>query len=114
MPTIHSRLNGGRPGLDRHRRSWDARQRSTHGFSAADADDDGAARVSTSSLADGHKHVDRLGAMHECWHECTTEVKRPAFWALNALLTMLLFPFEHALYTHVIPFTWVTRFLGLD
>ena len=70
--------------------------------------------MGASSVLAGHKHVDRQGAMHECWHECTTEMKRPAFWALNALLTMLLFPFEHALYTHVIPFTWLTKFLGLD
>lgn len=60
-----------------------------------------------------HEHLDKHGSAHECWHECKSEMKHPAFWVLNILLTFLLFPFEHALYTHVVPFTWVSNLLGL-
>lgn len=67
-----------------------------------------------SFVAERHGHVDTNGSIHECWHECKSEIKRPAFWILNFLLTFLLFPFEHALYTHVVPFVWISKLLGLD
>ena len=60
------------------------------------------------------EHVDTQGSVHECWSECKSEIGRPAFWILNLILTFLLFPFEHALYTHVVPFVWISRLLGLD
>ena len=65
-------------------------------------------------VTERHEHVDTYGSIHECWHECKSEIKRPAFWILNLILTFLLFPFEHALYTHVVPFVWISKLLGLD
>ena len=65
-------------------------------------------------VSERHEHVDANGSIYECWHECKSEIKRPAFWILNLFLTFLLFPFEHALYTHVVPFVWISNLLGLD
>lgn len=65
-------------------------------------------------VGERHKHIDTYGSINECWHECKNEIKRPAFWILNLILTFLLFPFEHALYTHIVPFVWVSKLLGLD
>ncbi len=67
-----------------------------------------------SFVSERHEHVDTNGSIYECWHECKSEIKRPAFWILNLFLTFLLFPFEHALYTHVVPFVWISKLLGLD
>ena len=65
-------------------------------------------------VSERHEHVGTHGSIHECWHECKSEIKRPTFWILNLILTFLLFPFEHALYTHVVPFVWISKLLGLD
>ena len=67
-----------------------------------------------SFVSERHEHVDTQGSVHECWSECKSEIRRPAFWILNLILTFLLFPFEHALYTHVVPFVWISKLLGLD
>jgi hypothetical protein len=70
--------------------------------------------MSKVDISERHEHVDRHGSVHQCWHECKSEMRRPAFWVLNILLTFLLFPLEHAIYTHLAPFTWVTDALGLS
>jgi len=99
-----SSTSSGPAALTQHTRA--AEQRSTAmGGQAVD--------IETSFSSESHEHVDKHGSVHECWHECKSELKRPAFWVLNILLTFLLFPFEHALYTHVAPFAWVSKLLGL-
>lgn len=71
-------------------------------------------KAATRAKGDIERATDVYGTVRECWCECKAEMKRPAFWVLNLFLMFLLFPLEHALYTHVAPFSWLTRFLGLD
>ncbi len=57
-----------------------------------------------------HEHVDSRGIVHKCYHECKTTFREWGFW----IGVTVSFPLEHALYTHVWPFTIVGRLFGLD
>lgn len=44
-----------------------------------------------------HTHTTKNGAVVECYHECKSILKKPSFW----VMTTLMFPIEHGIWTMV-------------
>lgn len=55
-----------------------------------------------------HVHKDEEGKLVACYHKCVSIARQPEFW----ILTTFTFPFEHFLWWHVPPFTWLTKLMG--
>jgi hypothetical protein len=59
-----------------------------------------------------HYHRDNKGIIHACYHRCRHWLN-PKFLAGFTVSQLIGFPFEHALYEKVYPFTLITHWLGV-
>lgn len=62
-----------------------------------------------------HYHKDERGVLVQCYHACTKglgsvreTLTNPVFW----IGTTVTWPFEHFLYEHVPPFSWIAHLMG--
>lgn len=49
----------------------------------------------TCTASKPHTHVTKTGTVVECYHDCKSTLRKPSFW----VLTTLIFPIEHAIWT---------------
>ncbi len=56
-----------------------------------------------------HTHKTETGAVVECYHDCKNTLKKPSFW----VLTTLIFPIEHAIWTLTPGLKQLAAFAGL-
>lgn len=55
-----------------------------------------------------HYHIDEVGVFVKCYHKSRSLAKPVFYWTLA---TMLAFPFEHYVWTHVWPFRIISEWL---